>query len=156
MSITKLTQTDLIEPGREVAQLTKINEVATVVNTITDTGTTVYATTLNTMGELSPAQITAQADDYNPTGLSSASLIHISSDAARSITGIVSNGSQGRHLWLFNVGSFNITLEYEHAGSTATNRFTGNGFADVVIASGHIAHLIYSGVHGRWMIVSYL
>jgi hypothetical protein len=78
-------------------------------------------------GDLSPAQITASQNDYNPAGLADAAVLRLSSDAAWSITGLA-GGADGRKMLVFNVGAFNVTLTDEDAASAAANRFalTGN------------------------------
>src|SRR3990167_10882133 len=45
------------------------------------------ATTWALTGDITPAQITSNQDNYNPTGLSSASVLRLATDASRDITG---------------------------------------------------------------------
>lgn len=100
--------------------------------------------------DISPAQITATQNDYNPTGLSTASLVRVNSDAARSITGLA-GGADGRSIVIANVGAFSITLEDEDAGSTAGNRFALAG--DLVMAADTAYHLEYDATSSRWRLV---
>lgn len=72
---------------------------------------------------VSPAQITATQNDYNPTGLSTAQALRINSDARRSVTGL-QTGSVNRVLSVHNIGTFPIVFKAEDAGSTAANRLT--------------------------------
>lgn len=74
-------------------------------------------------GIVTPSQITADQNDYSPTGLSTANVLRLSSDAARNITGIAAQAT-GRFILLFNIGGFNITLVDESASSSAANRFS--------------------------------
>jgi hypothetical protein len=76
---------------------------------------------LRPLSVLSPAQITADQNDYNPSGLASAFLVRVNSDAVRTITGIA--GFTGVMLLLANVGTFNIILSDQNASSNVLNRF---------------------------------
>lgn len=98
-------------------------------------------------GDISPAQITSNQNNYNPTGLSGAAILRINSDAARDITGL-SGGSDGREIRVYNVGSFNITLKDESSSSTAANRFALQ--ADIVIAPDVGVILQYDSTSSRW------
>lgn len=104
-------------------------------------------------GTLSPAQIVATQNDYNPTGLAGARRLIVTVDQARSITGIA-GGVDGRQLLLIN-GSTNadgdLILRSENAGSTAANRFYSD--ADIVIEPGETALLEYDSTLSRWRIV---
>ncbi|MEY9110389.1 hypothetical protein ABH999_006585 [Bradyrhizobium yuanmingense] len=96
-----------------------------------------------------PAQITSNQNDYNPSAVvcvSSSTLI-VNADAARDITG-VAGGVAGCDLFLFNNGSFAITLKDDSASSTAANRFDLG--ADFILASKAAAHLKYDGAASRW------
>mgnify|MGYP003324877636 CR=1 FL=1 len=96
---------------------------------------------------LSPSQIVAQQDNYNPTGLTDAGIVRLTSDAARDITGIA-NGRTGRILSVMNVGTFAITLKNESSSSSASNRIKGS--ADIVIAAQDSVLLQYDGTDSRW------
>jgi hypothetical protein len=50
-------------------------------------------------------------------------------------------------LRIYNVGSFNLTLKHNSASSTAANRFYCSGAADIVIAAGDYAELIYDSTN---------
>jgi hypothetical protein len=76
-------------------------------------------------GDITPSQITSNQNDYNPTGLSTATVLRLNSDAARAITGLA-GGSDGRVVIIFNIGSNMLKLMDENTGSTAANRFTGS------------------------------
>lgn len=75
----------------------------------------------------------------------------ISSDAARTITGIAAKGHAFVYL-LANVGSFTITLANESASSDAANRIiTGTG-ANLDIGAGTMALLVYDETSARWRV----
>ena len=98
-------------------------------------------------GAISPAQITANQDDYNPTGLARANILRLSSDASRDITGLVVPDS-GKVLVLFNVGAQNIVLKDESVSSTATYRFALNG--DITLQPDNSVGLWYDSTSSRW------
>lgn len=82
-------------------------------------------------------QLTADADDYE-VGAGIRSVARISSDAARSITGIavprttpVTANPAEWFLYLINEGDYNITLSNNDSGSDAANRFAFD--ADIIL-----------------------
>lgn len=101
-------------------------------------------------GDISPAQITANQNDYNPTGLADASVLRLSTDASRNITSIA-GGADGRVLLILNVGSNNIVLKDDDgATGTAANRFALSG--DVTLAGDQGAIIWYDSTSSRWRI----
>jgi hypothetical protein len=75
-------------------------------------------------GEVTPAQITANQDNYAPTGIATASTLFLTADADnRQIRGITS-GAAGRMLTLRNIGTKIIKLMDNHASATAGNKFS--------------------------------
>lgn len=103
------------------------------------------------IGDISPAQLTADVNDYNPSGLSTASTLRLSSDASRNITGLA-GGSDGRILTLHNIGSQNIVLVDESASSAASNRFALSG--NMSIGGDQSVTLQYDSTSGRWRVLS--
>lgn len=102
---------------------------------------------------ISPTQITANQNDYGPSNGLNAAIWRISSDAARTITGIAA-GKSGQRIILVNVGSFSITLSNQDVLSAAANRIiTGTG-ASVVLAADDAAELLYDDTTARWRIVN--
>lgn len=99
-------------------------------------------------GVITPTQITSNQNDYNPTSLSTSSLLRISSDAARDITGLQSSGGSVV-VCLVNVGSFNITLKDESSSSFTTNRFGLS--SDLILLPKQAITFRYSGVSARWL-----
>jgi len=102
---------------------------------------------------LTPTQITADQNNYSPTGLSYSSRLRISSDAARNITGLVA-GATDEVIAINNVGNFAITLKHESASSTAANRFWLPSLADHALSSGAGCLLCYDATLARWTVVS--
>lgn len=102
---------------------------------------------LSLAGVIAPAQITSSQNDYNPTGLASASVLQISSDAARSVSGLA-GGAEGRVVVLLNTGAQPVTLLDESTASVPANRFTLGG--NLTIAARQAAMLRYDGTAARW------
>lgn len=102
-------------------------------------------------GDISPSQITANQNDYNPTGLADASVLRLSTDASRNVTGL-QGGSDGRIIVIRNVGSNNIVLKDEDSGSSAANRFALP--SDVTLSADQQAILIYDSTSSRWGLLS--
>jgi hypothetical protein len=101
-------------------------------------------------GDISPAQITDNQDDYSPTGLATASTLRLNTDASRNITGLA-GGADGRLILIHNVGSNNIVLKDEDAGSSAANRFALN--ADLTLSADECAVLQYDSTSSRWRMI---
>jgi hypothetical protein len=97
--------------------------------------------------DITPAQITTLQNDYNPTGLSTADVLRLSSDATVTVTGLV-GGADGRLILIHNVGSFRIVFANEDSGSSAANRFSFGG--DISIDGGQGLILQYDATSSRW------
>lgn len=102
--------------------------------------------TVTWTGDISPTQIAANTDNYAPTGLSTAAVLRLSTDASRNLTGIT-GGTDGRVLLLLNVGSFNLVL-VDDATSTAANRFQLSG--DITLLPSEGIALWYDSTSSRW------
>lgn len=108
---------------------------------------TTLARQLLMSGVITPSQITSDQNNYNPTNLHTNSMVRLSSDASRAITGLDA-GSAGELKFLFNTGSFDITIPDESASSTAANRFATN--ATITLASKTGIIMWYDGTSSRW------
>lgn len=102
-------------------------------------------------GVISPPQITSNQNDYSPTGFGSASVVNLSSDASRSVSGLA-GGAEGCVVAIINTGSQTITLLSESASSSAANRFALGG--DVAIGAKKAALLRYDGTASRWYAIA--
>lgn len=102
-------------------------------------------------GALTPSQITANQNNYDPPGLASATTLRLSTDASREITGL-SGTARGRIITIRNVGSFNIVLKDESASSTAANRFSL--YADVTLEPDQVVFMQYDQTSARWFAIS--
>jgi hypothetical protein len=102
---------------------------------------------------ISPAQLTANTDNWNPTGLSSCSTIRFSTDAARDITGIVAQAA-GTEITLINTGTQNAVLKHD-VTSTAANRFLCPGAADFTLNGSDCVKIWYDSTSSRWRVIAY-
>jgi hypothetical protein len=102
---------------------------------------------------ISPTQLTANANDYNPTGLNNTTVLRLTSDASRSITGIT-GGISGRILNLLNVGANDIVLSNADTNSATTNRFLLN--SNITISPNQGITLQYDGTSQRWRAIGSL
>jgi hypothetical protein len=120
-----------------------VSDVAITADTASVSGGLTVGQFLRVASRIDPAQITANQNDYNPTGLSTAFLVAINSDAARDLTGLAAQAN-GHLIWLWNGGAFGITLKHYNAGSSAANRFYIANGADLVIRPGGSVLLYYT------------
>lgn len=102
---------------------------------------------------LSPSQITANQNDYNPTGFSRAGVLRLDSDASRDITGFDAGAIVYRKQ-LVNVGSFNLVLKHQDAGSSAANRIITPEGVDRVLAPGESVEIYYDATTTRWRVLN--
>jgi len=117
-----------------------------------DTNTTVDATDgWQFSGDITPAQIVADEDDYNPANLASASTLRLSTNAAWSITGL-QGGSDGRILIIHNIGANDLTLTDEDVASAAANRFALTD--DITLEDDGMTILQYDTTSSRWRAMS--
>ena len=118
-------------------------------STIAGTGVVSGSSTFALTADITPAQITVNQNDYDPTDLATAAVLRLDADAARDITGLA-GGADGRILILHNVGAFTITLKDESASSTAGNRFAMT--ADFPMVTDACCILQYDSTSSRWRV----
>lgn len=100
---------------------------------------------------ISPAALAAQADDYNPTGLSTAAVIRISTTGSQNITGIVAQGT-GRVLKICYIGAATLVFK-NNTTSTAANRFFTPGGTDYTLSANGSCTLWYDVTSACWRIL---
>ena len=101
---------------------------------------------------LTPAQITADQNDYSPPNLLNHIPLRLSSDATRNITGLNAGGvayREGRVRVIVNIGNFDIVLNHESGLSAAANRFALDG-TDLRLEPGNGIVLWYDEDDLRW------
>jgi hypothetical protein len=117
----------------------------------TITGTEDVQQNIQWSGDISPTSFGTQQDNYNPTGLSTASTIRLTASAPADITGLA-GGADGRILIMHNISASTITLKDESASSTAANRFALT--TDVAMLTDMMVFLQYDSTSQRWRCVS--
>lgn len=98
---------------------------------------------------ISPTTLSANTNNWNPTGLAQARWIRAQSNASRDLTGIVAPSNQPRAVLMTNVGSNNIVLKHD-ATSTSGNRFFLPGSVDYTLTPNSSVLLFYDPSSGRW------
>lgn len=117
-----------------------------------DAGVAIQAWELHT-SVISPTTLAADANNYSPTGLANSRILRLSSDASRTITGLLA-GSAGQRLTFQNIGGNDIVLKHGSGSSTAANQFQCPGNVDFTLNSGDGVELWYDGVSSRWRVVA--
>lgn len=103
--------------------------------------------------EITPTIITADQNNYAPTGSATATVWRLSSDAIRTITGI-GGGTDGRIIVLLNVGSYMIQLEDSSASSLDANKIRTVDFAWSQIPVQGAVVLLYDDTASRWYVIT--
>jgi hypothetical protein len=100
-------------------------------------------------GEITPTALAGATDNWNPTGLSTASVIRISASAPVNLTGIQAQ-TAGTEITLVNVGANTITL-VNASTSTAANQFQLK--ANISLAQWGSVRLRYDTTLSKWLCV---
>jgi hypothetical protein len=124
-------------------------------------GVTVASGPLTATGIVTPGANlpTGTTNDYSPTGLASAVILRLASDAGAILTGIA-GGSSGRVITLLNVGVNDLDIANDNGiDSTAANRFilvnqTLGATADVALRKNGAITLWYDATTSRWRTLS--
>lgn len=113
----------------------------------TDSNATNMTQDVYLSGTITPSAISANTNDYAPTGFSTANVIKISDTGAFNITGLA-GGTNGRVVVIDNTGSNPLTLQSENTGSVAANRF--HFVSDVLLPVDHSMVIRYDSATSRW------
>lgn len=97
---------------------------------------------------LTPPQITASQNNYNPTGLSTSTTLRLNTSASYTLTGLTAPTADGIVKVIQNVGSFDLVLSNNDSGSTAANRFQLG--ASRTLHAGRSIALIYDLTAAGW------
>ncbi len=100
-------------------------------------------------GTLSPAQITANQNDYAPTGHAVARFFRLSTDASRTLTGLA-GGAAGRMITICNVGAQDIVLSHSDALSTFGNRFLCPNSGSITLKQNDMLFGWYDPSSNQW------
>jgi hypothetical protein len=98
------------------------------------------------------ALLSANADNYNPAGMNTASVLMLSADTTtRYITGFVKPATVGRLLYVVNDGSsYDLIFVHASGSSDAANRFVTPHNVNMVLAPGSAVLAYYSPGALRW------
>jgi hypothetical protein len=107
---------------------------------------------LRLVGAVTPSALTANQNDWNPTGLANANVLRINATAARTITGMAAQ-PDGTLLLVYNASAFTITLPHDSNSSAAANRIYTPGAANFLLTQKKSAWMRYDGPQARWTIV---
>lgn len=99
---------------------------------------------------INPTSLSADQNNYNPSGLASASALRLTASVPVNITGIVGGADAGRILLIVNIGANAITLVHQSGSSAAQNRFAFPGATNLVIPPDGTVTLWYDTVSGRY------
>lgn len=117
-------------------------------SSVTNNGPTVDS------GVISPPQLTANQNNYNPTGLSTARVLRLSSDASRTITGLTAQ-TAGTWLALINGGAQDIVLAHnDGVNSSAANVFICPGLVNYTLNAGDSVQVWYDGTSSLWRVIA--
>lgn len=141
------------QTGNTLVRTTPLNGSAATPVNFTSGTKDVFITSpaiVQSWGVLNPASITADQNDYNPTGLGTANVLALTNDNVRYITGLA-GGYPGRRITLHVLESAQgpIILRDESASSTAANRFNLPA-RRVFLWPGDTIDLFYDPVTSRW------
>lgn len=103
---------------------------------------------------LTPAQITANQNDYAPTNHATAYHFRLSTDASRTITSMA-GGVDGLERLITNVGAQDLVLEHASASGTAANRLLCPGSVNVTLNPNDSVRLRYDGTSSRWRVLGF-
>jgi len=100
---------------------------------------------------ISPAVLTGDVDDWNPTGLAGASAIRVNGNNVSDIYGLA-GGFDGRVITIINVDpTYSIDILSEQTSSLAANRFLFAGQADTIeLEPDESITVRYDGTAQRW------
>lgn len=119
------------------------------------TGRTVFRGSLNLL-PVTAAELTADVNNYQAhlSGNSQRAMVRVSSDASRTVTGFDKAISRNNDtIWITNVGSFDVVLGHQHAGSSAANRMLSPTGANLTLGPDESALLWYDDTTARWRIL---
>lgn len=104
-------------------------------------------------GVISPSSLSADQDNYAPSGWDKADIYRVQGDTSNRIITGIGNATQidGKQITLRNIGANTLTLMNQHGGSSAANRFDFGGY-DYPLFSKCEVTMHYDGTLARWII----
>lgn len=102
--------------------------------------------------KISPS-ISADQNNWSPTGLSSASVIRVTATGSgRNITGLTA-GADGDVIVIENIGALFVSLKHLSGSSSAANQFNFGG-TDISLWTGDSVVLEYDGASSQWRCIA--
>ena len=117
------------------------------------TNTVSWANVSLTPSVITPSELTADQDNYNPTGFSTASVVRISSDVGMRAITSMSAQTDGEIITFVNVGNYSMYFPSEHPDGTAANRIKYS--EDIILKPKHSIQFFYDGTASRWVPIGY-
>lgn len=102
---------------------------------------------------ISPAQITANQDDYSPTGWADARIVRLDIDGCYSITSFAATFDGDEKILINTSKKFFLEYPSEHQDGTAANRIADYG-CDFIHYPGRATTIVYDGTFSRWRILN--
>lgn len=121
--------------------------------TLTGAGTTDSPLGVNRGTELTPASITTDKDDFDPTGWDAASYVRLDGDnGIRAITSMAAPdaSTSPQEKTLINIGSYPLYFPGEHPDGTAANRIITD--RDFILYPKQSCKIVYDNTSTRWRI----
>ena len=123
------------------------------------TGNHSFTAKVRLNGVITPTALSADQNNYSPTGWDTANVVRLSTDGTavttRDITGALA-GSDGEIKHLVNLGPGDIRLQHENASSTAANRFLFASLTTFTLDPEDMVGIWYDGTSDRWRVISFL
>ena len=130
-----------------------VNTNATIAGTTTTSGALAVNGSM-VLGTISPILSSGNNNNFNPTGLSGATVIYAGAGAAAAITGLA-GGVNGRLIYIVNVSGFAVTITNLDANSTSANRILTPSATTLTLtgSNGFAVVLVYDGAAGFWRVI---
>lgn len=144
-----ITQTLVMDRGVTVTDNSTAGQTTTIAYDTINIPDIVLRGSMSFSGVITPTQLTANTNDYNPTSLGTANVVRVSSNAPINLTGIVPPRNFCGQWWL-NVGGSAITLPHESGLSSAANRFNFAAGNNIVLNRTGMVFLYYDQPSSRW------
>lgn len=155
----QITDTEVSASAAIAASKLAAGSAGQVLKTVGSTPTW-QSLSIGDIGEIviTPSALTANVNDYGPTGFDTATFVRLATDAGgtRAISGMDASSLTVKRKTIMNVGSSDdVTLEGEDTNSSAANRFSlPSGFESVDLDTMESAVVLYDDVQSRWVLVS--
>lgn len=112
----------------------------------TDNSKTVVGASVYFRADIAPSGLSADTDNWNPAGLDTASTMRIFATDTVNLTGL-QGGSDGRILYVYNIGEFSIFLK---TNTTSTSAYRFYFDADIELKYNQGIILQYDGSASKW------